>query len=388
MKSAVIHDDAWLQASSDAEEAASLTAHLVSFPSYPGQEGEVQRAVAAWLDSQGLSPTFGPTGDKARPNVLVAVENGPGPILLLNGHVDTVLAVEGWSSDPWTGRREGDRLYGLGACDMKAGVAAAMMTTRALAQRRDLWRGTLLFTAVVDEEAYSIGARALVEAGIRADACIITESSWERPCLGSVGKLLVRADVTGKAAHASWPAAGINAAVEAARFVARLDDLPLQPHPRLTATQCVLSLLSGNEQYVITVPERARVVLNRMIVPGETGASVLDDLRALAAELESPANFALTLDPPFYPPWETDPEGPLATAFAAAYRAETGHAPTWSYTGFGDANLFAGELGIPTVQFGPHGANFHQADEWIDVPSIGGSVRILLRLALEVLGRA
>ncbi|MDP9472868.1 MAG: M20/M25/M40 family metallo-hydrolase, partial [Chloroflexota bacterium] len=62
-----------------------------------------------------------------------------------------------------------------------------------------------------------------------------------------------------------------------------------------------------------------------------------------------------------------------------------GHDPDWGYTGFGDANLFAGELGIPTVQFGPHGANFHQADEWIDVPSIGATVRVLLRLALDVL---
>ena len=380
--------DAWLAAASDMEEAARLTAHLVSFRSYPGQEGEVQRAISIWLEQQGLNPTFGSTRDDARPNVLVTVENGPGPTLLLNGHVDTVLAVEGWSSDPWTARREGDRLYGLGACDMKAGVAAAMMATRALAQRRDLWRGTLLFTTVVDEEAYSIGARALVDAGVQADACIVTESSWERPCLGSVGKVLVRADVTGKAAHASWPAAGINAAVEAARLVARLDDLPHQSHPRLTATQCVLSLLSGNEQYVITVPERARVVLNRMIVPGETGASVLDALRALVTSLTSPADFAFALDPPYYPPWETNPDEPLVTAFARAYATETGSSPTWGYTGFGDANLFAGELGIPTVQFGPHGANFHQADEWIDVPSIGGTVRVLLRLALDLLGRA
>ncbi len=384
----MMHDDAWLQASSNAEEAARLTEHLVSFRSYPGQEGEVQRAVAAWLDSHGLSPTFGPTGDEARPNVLVAVENGPGPTLLLNGHVDTVLAVQGWSSDPWTARREGERLYGLGACDMKAGVAAAMMATRALAERRDLWRGTLLFTAVVDEEACSIGARALVDAGIRADACVVTESSWERPCLGSVGKLLVRADLTGKAAHASWPAAGINAAVEAARFVARLDTLPLRPHPRLTATQCVLSLLSGNEQYVITVPERARVVLNRMIVPGETGAKVLADLQGLAEALDSPADFAFALDPPSYPPWETDPDDPFVRAFARAYASEAGHNPDWGYTGFGDANIFAGELGIPTVQFGPHGGNFHQADEWIDVPSIGATVRVLLRLALEMLNRA
>src|SRR5687767_13557669 len=137
-----------------------------------------------------------------------------GPTLLLNGHTDTVLAVEGWSSDPWAPRRQGDRLYGLGACDMKSGVAAAMLATRALAAARDRWRGTILFTSVVDEEAYSIGARALIAAGLRADYCVVTEASWQHPCLGGVGKALIRAEVTGRAAHATWPAGGINAAVE------------------------------------------------------------------------------------------------------------------------------------------------------------------------------
>ena len=56
----------------------------------------------------------------------------------------------------------------------------------------------------------------------------------------------------------------------------------------------------------------------------------------------------------------------------------------WTYTGSGDANLFAGDLGLPTVHLGLHGANFHQADEWVDVPSIGATVGVLLRLALAV----
>ena len=73
------------------------------------------------------------------------------------------------------------------------------------------------------------------------------------------------------------------------------------------------------------------------------------------------------------------------TTFTQAYAAEAGHDPVWGYTGFGDANLFSGELGIPTIQFGPHGANFHQADEWVDVPSIAATVRVLLRLAVDVL---
>lgn len=376
---------AWLAASADAEEAAELTAHLVSFRSYPGEEGDVQRAVAAWLHGVGLKPEFQATqGD--RPNVIAAIENGAGPTLLLNGHVDTVLAAEGWSSDPWRARRDGDRLYGLGAFDMKCGVAANMLAARALAQHTDLWRGTLLFTSVVDEEAYSIGARALVDARTKADYCVVTEPSWHSPWLGAVGKVLVRGEVYGKAAHGSWPSAGINAGVEAAKLVARLDDMRLGAHPRMTATHCMLGLHSGSAQYVITVPERATFTINRHIVPGETGETVLAEMRALADSLDSPARFEFAIDPPYYPPWEIAQEHPFVQRFSAAYQAETGKLPAFGYgEGVADSNYFAADLGIPTVVCGPHGGGAHQANEWVDVPSIAATVRLLLRLALDVL---
>lgn len=376
--------ESWLHSLFTPEEAAALTADLVAIRSYPGEEGPVQGYVAGWLEANDLDPELQPTeGD--RPNVIARVENGAGPALLLNGHVDTVLAVEGWSSDPWTPHRDGDRLYGLGAADMKSGVAAAMLATRALAQNRDHWRGSVLFSSVVDEEAYSIGARALIASGFRADYCVVTESSWERPALGSVGKVLVRIDVTGKAAHASWPWEGINAATEAARLVARLDEIPLLEHPRMRGSRCVLSFASGNDQYVITVPEKARVILNRMIVAGESSESVLAEVQALIGDLESPATFELAIDPPYYPPWETDREHPLALALARAYEAESGRRPEWGYAGFGDLNLFSEEAGIPTVMIGPRGENFHQADEWVDVPSIAATSRLLVRLALDLL---
>ena len=376
--------ESWLRDLLDPEQASALAAELVAIRSYPGQEGPVQRRVAGWLEANGLEPEFQSTeGD--RPNVIARIENGSGPTLLLNGHVDTVLAVEGWSSDPWTPRREGDRLYGLGAADMKSGVAAAMLATRALARNRERWRGSVVFSSVVDEEAYSIGARALITSGISADYCVVTESSWDRPALGSVGKTLVRIDVTGKAAHASWPWDGINAATEAARLVARLDEIPLLEHPRMRGSRCVLSFAGGNDQYVITVPEKARVILNRMIVAGESSASVLAEVQALIDDLESPARFELTIDPPYYPPWETDTEHPLALALTRAYAAEAGHAPEWGYSGFGDMNLFSEEAGIPTVMIGPRGDNFHQADEWVDVPSIAATSRLLVRMALDLL---
>ena len=376
--------ESWLRDLFDAEEAAPLTAELIAIRSYPGQEGRVQRHVAQWLEANGLEPEFQLTeGD--RPNVIARIENSSGPTLLLNGHVDTVLAVEGWSSDPWTPRRDDNRLYGLGAVDMKSGVAAAMLATRALAQNRERWHGSVVFSSVVDEEAYSIGARALIDSGIRADYCVVTESSWDRPALGSVGKTVVRIDVTGKAAHASWPWEGINAASEAARLVARLDEIPLLEHPRMRGSRCILSFASGNDQYVITVPEKARVILNRMIVAGESSESVQAEVLALIDDLDSPATFELAIDPPYYPPWETDSQHPLALALARAYEAEAGRKPEWGYSGFGDMNLFSEEAGIPTVMIGPRGDNFHQADEWVDVPSIAATSRLLVRMALDVL---
>jgi succinyl-diaminopimelate desuccinylase len=376
--------ESWLRDLFAPEEAAALTGELIAFRSYPGEEGPVQRHVAGWLEANGLVPELQATeGD--RPNVIARIDNGAGPTLLLNGHVDTVLAVEGWSSDPLVARHEGDRLYGLGAADMKSGVAAAMLATRALVRNRERWRGSILFTSVVDEEAYSIGARTLIASGIQADYCVVTESSWERPALGSVGKTLVRIDVTGKAAHASWPWEGINAATEAARLVARLDDIPLGDHPRMRGSRCVLSFASGNDQYVITVPEKARVILNRMIVAGESSESVLAEVQSLIDELESPARFDLTVDPPYYPPWETDAAHPLALALGRAYEAEVGRQPEWGYRGFGDMNLFSADAGIPTVMIGPRGDKFHQADEWVDVPSITASSRLLVRLALDLL---
>lgn len=376
----------WITNSTNDDEAYALTAALVAVRSYPGEEAEVQQLVANWLNQHGLTAEFQSTCVEKRPNVLARIENGPGPTLLLNGHVDTVLAAHNWSCDPWAGQRDGNRFYGLGAADMKSGVAAAMLAARALAHNLDMWHGTVLFSSVVDEEAYSIGAHALVDAQLQADYCVVTEPSWDRPCLGGVGKVLIRGDVTGKAAHGSLPHEGINAGVEAARLLAQLDTMKLGQHPRLHATQAMLSFHSGSEQYVITIPEKARFTINRHIVPGEAASSVLAEMQALADSLDSHARFEFTIDPPYYPPWEIDAEHPFVQRFTHAYQAEVGHAPAYGYLqGVADTNYFSADLDIPTIMFGPRGDGFHQCNEWVDIATIAGTVRVILRLAEDIL---
>jgi acetylornithine deacetylase/succinyl-diaminopimelate desuccinylase-like protein len=191
-------------ASFDQDEAVALLRQLVAVRSYPGEELAAQQLVAAWLANNGLVPELQPTAN-GQPNVLARVVNGPGPTLLLNGHIDTVLAVEGWACDPWQGRLEGERLYGLGAGDMKCGGVVNMLVARELARRRAEWQGTVVFSSVTDEEAYSYGARALLASGISADACFVTEPSFTKAIIGAPGKVLVRVDVTGKAAHGFYP---------------------------------------------------------------------------------------------------------------------------------------------------------------------------------------
>lgn len=375
----------WLAASAGTEEAAALLAELVALRSIPGEERAVQERIAQWFETQGMSADVTDVVP-GRPNVTVTVVNGDGPSILLNGHVDTASIDPAWDPAKLWGHREGDRLIGLGAADMKAGVVAAMLATRALHRARDRWRGTAYFTAVIDEEAYSLGARAVVAHGPRADYCVVTEASWARPCLGSFGKVLIRVDVQGKAAHASWPQFGINAAVEAARFVARLHDVPLGTHPRIVPTQSVLGITAGPAVYEsIVVPDHARVLINWHTVPGETAADVVARMHALVDALASPAAFTFSVDPPYYPAWETPADAPIARAFAAAYAAETGHAPDFAYTGYGDMNLFSVDAGMPVVMFGPLGGKYHEADEWVDLPSVAATTRVLLRLVTDLL---
>jgi acetylornithine deacetylase/succinyl-diaminopimelate desuccinylase-like protein len=371
----------------DQDEAVALLRQLVAVRSYPGEERAAQQLVAAWLADNGLIPELQPTANQ-QPNVIARVTNGPGPTLLLNGHIDTVLAVEGWACDPWQGRLEGERFYGLGAGDMKCGVVVNMLVAREFARRRAEWQGTVIFSSVTDEEAYSHGARALIASGITADACFVTEPSFTKAIIGAPGKVLVRVDVTGKAAHGFYPWEGINAAIELARFVAQVcDAVPPGAHPRLPSSQTVLSFHSGSTQYVITLPEHAQALLTRQIVPGETADAVVAQLRAFAESLDSPARFDFSVEPPFYPPFEFDaPEHPFTQAFVAASRAVLGAEAPFGYSvGVSDANLICGAAGIPCIFYGPLAGDFHQNSEWVDLTSLLPCAEVILATAMTML---
>lgn len=195
------------------ESTTELLRRLVAIDSInpalvPGGAGEsaIARFIASWAREAGLEveivePVAG------RPSVVaVARGTGGGKSLILNAHTDTV-GVAGMA-DPLTPRVEGKRLYGRGAYDMKAGLAASMAVAAAAVGRG--WRGALILAAVADEEHASLGTAAVVERW-RADAAIVTEPTALDLSVAHKGFSWLAVETQGVAAHGSRPDLGVDA---------------------------------------------------------------------------------------------------------------------------------------------------------------------------------
>src|SRR3954466_2595283 len=158
-------------------DVAALLSDLVAIDSVnpslvPGGAGEPEIAafVARWARAAGLEAEV-LEGTPGRPSVVVRARGrGGGRTLMLCGHLDTV-GVDGMAA-PHAPRIEGDRVYGRGAYDMKAGVAAALVACREAAALG--LSGDVVVAAVADEEHASLGVQEVLDA-VRADAAIVTE---------------------------------------------------------------------------------------------------------------------------------------------------------------------------------------------------------------------
>jgi acetylornithine deacetylase len=199
-------------------DAVALTRELVRVDSRnptlvagaPG-EGRVARVLADVLEAWGFDVTVREAAP-GRPNVVARLGGrAGGRSLMLNGHID-VVGVEGMTHAPWDPVVSEGRIYGRGSSDMKAGVAAmCAAAARAAAASGGALDGEIIITAVVDEEYSSLGTRALVTEGVRADAAIVTEPTGLRIMPAHKGFVWVDVLVHGRAAHGSRWDVGVDA---------------------------------------------------------------------------------------------------------------------------------------------------------------------------------
>ena len=392
----------------DGEATLDLLRDLVRIRSPYFEEAEISEYVYEWLDERDLNPEYhhvaepditGYEGD----NVVARLEGDDpdAPTLLLNAHVDTVKVVDAWEEDPCSGRIENGKLYGQGACDMKGGLAGIMVAFEALADA-DL-AGDVLFTAVVDEEGpYGLGSDALIRDGYTddCDAAVVTEpgpilarSDVANPALvlGARGRFLYDVEVTGRAAHGSQPHEGVNAVVDAGRVAEALDGLDVASHPKLgDGSVCPLMVEGGGQ--TLSVPESARLLVDRHVVPGETREAVREQAEAAVADLDLDSEVDVGFreapdDDVYYGPYVTDEDHPLVRSLDGATREVTGTPPEVAYfASVGDFNYFGDRADLPTVIVGPDGENIHGAGEFVYTDEVVEVARIVAAAARGFVG--
>ncbi len=329
-----------------------------------------------------------------RPSLLCTLDSGrPGPTVLLNGHADTVAPGEGWTHDPYGGRVDHRRLWGLGASDMKGGLAAIACATLRLAARGGPPAGRLLLAATADEDAGMawgvpwLAARGLLDAdaAIVAEACGVATDFDALP-IAVRGYAYVEVEVRSPPhAHASlYDPARPHAVAVASELVLAIErELRPAPttHPLYPGGPTVVAgyELAGGEA-LGRLPERATFSVGARLLPGADAPAFLDELAAFARARASGCEIVVRpCEPsPFAPGMELDPAHPLVSLASAAVQAVVGAGPAvGGWPGFSEAAFLAAR-GIPTLPaLGPGLiALAHGPDEWVGVEALRRAVAV------------
>lgn len=417
-------------AAAERDSAARLLAELIAIPSVTGTaaESRAQHVLAEWYADEGLSVDLWPmdlpavTGSPDFPGMeaprtegwgLVGTWTGlgggdrTGPTLVLNGHVDVVPPGDlgQWSADPFQPRvGEGadgrESVFGRGACDMKAGLVAALLAVRACRSAGVPLRGAIQLHSVVGEEDGGLGTFATLQRGYLGDLTVIPEPTSCQVVCATGGALTFRLTVRGRATHASWRKAGVSA-VDALwpiwRALAALEQRrnvevhPLMGHLDPAYPLSVGTLRAGD--WPSTVPDL-------LVAEGRLGVALGEDVAAARQELRAAVAHACAGDPWLaehpadveffggqFAPGYTDPDSPLVRLVSDAHRQVTGAPPRVLGAPWGsDLRLFA-SVGVPVLHYGPGAARLaHATDEHVALDEVVRTAEVLVRLIVAVCG--
>ncbi|MGD9235101.1 MAG: ArgE/DapE family deacylase [Desulfobacterales bacterium] len=350
-------------------------------------EADISRYIGDYLKKLGLTVRY-QNIRKDRVNVIgILSGTGGGPTLMLNGHTDTV-SVDNMTDDPFDARLKDGKLYGRGALDMKAGVAAQMVALQTLIESGVKLTGDVILALVADEEYASIGTEAVV-ADYSADAAIICEPTDLQIVIAHKGFAWIRIDIFGRAAHGSLPHRGIDAIVKAGHLLTTIEqyaknELTRKIHPLLGSPSIHASLIRGGTE-LSTYPDYCKVELERRNLPGEDHQMVTREFQGLLRDIQSRDNqFRADLDVfLFRPAYEISPDQPIVQGVQRAFESTCHRMPefkgSWAWL---DSAILA-QAGIPTVIFGPSGDGEHAAVEYADVDSVVTTTRVLVQTIMD-----
>ncbi len=360
------------------KDAIALTKSLLRFETVnpPGRERDCARHAGALLEEWGFRVDYHEYAE-GRTSVVARAGGSDGrKPLCLTGHLDVVpLGARAWARDPFAGETDGDRLYGRGSSDMKAGVAAILLAARSLAGKLSGTPGiTIVLTAA--EEGGCVGSYHLAQTQLlgRAGAMVVGEPTSNYPFVGHKGSIKLYAGLRGVSAHGSMPHLGVNAIYKAAHVLGKLEsfDFGEPAHAVMGKPTLNVGTIEGGNT-VNAVPDSARIGVDIRTVPGMDHRALLDRLKSVVG---AEATLEVFSDLP--PVW-TAPQQEWVQRVFGICKPHIGEAPKARTAPYmtDAANLLKVYAGVPAVVLGPGEAQMaHQTDEYCSMERIGQAVAI------------
>lgn len=331
-----------------------------------------------------------------RANVYGRFKGAGGKSLMFNGHMDTMPAEAGlWATDPWTPTIKDGKIYGLGVCDMKSGLCAAVMAVQLLKDAGLELPGDVMICSVADEEGGGNGSIAAAIQGEKADGVVVCEGTDYELIAAHMGFVFFRVEVEGLSVHSGIKWKGVSATEKAMKLISALYELerkwlmtykhPLLPAPNLnvgvirggtagstTAGTCTMDIcvhyLPGQMSYEQVVEQ-----FNGTILRASQGDEWLCSHEPKISVYQSGNGYEMDLAHPF------------VKAFKKAWRDSHAHDVVVAGSPSGcDSRVWLNIAKCPTLQYGPGElSQCHSIDEHIDLDMYYDAIITYASLILE-----
>ncbi|KAF3038992.1 hypothetical protein E8E12_004455 [Didymella heteroderae] len=350
-------------------------------------ETAIANYINAWLQHRGMESHWIEV-QPGRPSIVGVLRGSrSGRSLMINGHIDTVSLSTHTSGDPLSGELRDGRIYGRGCLDMKAGIGAGMAAMAKIASSSLRPNGDVILAAVSDEENLSKGTEAVLAAGWKADAALVTEPTSQDIVTSHKGFVWFEIDVLGVAAHGSLPEEGVDAILLAGYLqTALLEYAKSMPFaPRLGQASLHGGRIVGGEE-PSSYPAMCTVTVEFRTVPAQTPESLTADLGMLLSDIAKKVpHFKYNAPRVIFsrPPSCLADDNTFVQSFISSVLKTLGKAPAPAGRGFWcDAGLL-NQAGIPSIVYGPQGEGLHGKKEWVSATSIREVTSVLETTILE-----
>ncbi|MGE0745948.1 MAG: succinyl-diaminopimelate desuccinylase [Rhodospirillales bacterium] len=381
-----------------AVDALELARALIRRPSVTPADAGALDVLQQALEGIGFTVHRLPFSAPGTPDIdnLYARIGAGGPNFCFAGHTDVVPvgAPEGWSVDPFGAEVIDGFLYGRGASDMKAAIAAFVAAAQSfLAQAGPGFPGSISLLITGDEEGPAInGTRKVLEwlaaRGETLDACVVGEPTCPSRLgdmikIGRRGSLVGRLSVAGVQGHTAYPHLADNPLPRLVRMLAALADAPLDDGtPHFPPSNLQLTTIDVGNPASNVIPAGARAAFNVRFNDLHTGASMTRWIRERLDSVDPRYELDVSISGEAF----LTPPGPLSDLLVRAAQEVTGLTPELSTTGgTSDARFIKDHC--PVAEFGMSGQTMHKTDERVAVADVAALQRIYETVLAGYFGR-